>query len=117
MALKDLLANTLKKDPDFQRFQKQKRIEQISEQRDMSADERELQSFQEQRRKEQVKKQLEGFREMEKKNNMKSTILSGPNIFVSKKGDPQILKQRNMFSIKGSKGSNLFFKKAGGRNG
>ena len=102
MAFKDLLSRSMKKDEDFAKAQKELKINKILEERQKSANERELDSRIEKEREERIKKELDRRRKIDTKE------LWTSNIF---KNNKNIMKGKNIFANqKKKKDANLFFK-------
>ena len=101
MGIKELLSRSMKKDEDFSKAQKELKIKTILEQRQKSANERELESRVEKDRQRHINLELERRRKKDNEDMWNS------NIF---KNNKNIMKQKNIFVHEKQKHSNLFFK-------
>ena len=106
MCLREIIENVVEKKKQkkelFKSMQEQDRMQELIEERKMSANERELRRFMKESREENIKFQLGKMRKQrEKEINFGHNPLDTPNIM---KAEWQIMKEKNMF--KGN--SNMF---------
>lgn len=105
--IKEILEKLKKKRLAINDLSEQVRIQKMVEDRQKSANERELERFLSEEREKEIKLRLEQFRKQKKVESMENNILKGKNIF---KGHKSILKDKKLFSTKGG----MFFTHKGG---
>ena len=117
MGILDIFKKNTEKSARFKEMQLQAKLDKILEERGKTSNERELERFYEEERQKAIKKNLQEFRDHRHKEAMKTTVLSGGDIFKGQKeniasGPTTVLKNNNkLFSLKkGIKQRGMFFK-------
>tara|TARA_R100001530_G_C4206099_1_gene126076 strand:+ start:55 stop:402 length:348 start_codon:yes stop_codon:yes gene_type:complete len=115
MGLKDLFKKNLAKSERFKEMQMEARLQKMLEERQKSSNERELDRFYAEEREKSIKKNLEEFRKHRQEEAIKTTVLSGPNMFKGKgniaSGETTVLKNNNkLLAMKATKQKGMFFK-------
>lgn len=102
-AIKSLGKNKKERKERFRQIEEQFKIQKVLEERQKSANERELERFMKEKREEQIKERLDSFRK-ERESDMKfnHNPLNTPNITTHT--DWEVLKENNMFTG----GDNMF---------
>jgi len=115
MAFPAIFKKNLEKSMRFKQMQEDLRLQQTLEDRQKSANERELDRFYEEEREKSIKRNLEEFRAARKAEAMKTTVLAGDNQFKGKgnicSGKASILQNNNaLLTSKATKQKGMFFK-------
>lgn len=115
MALSELFKKNLVKSAKFKELQENMELEKKLQERQKTANERELERFYEEERQKMITRNLEEFRKMRQKEAMKTTVLNGPNMFKGKgniaSGEATVLKNNHkLLSMGMTKQKGMFFK-------
>ena len=116
MKILDIFKKNHEKSERFKEMQLQAKLQKMLEEREKSSNERELERFHEEEREKMIAQNLKEFRDHRQKESMKTTVLSGKNMFKGKgnimsgKGTMLTNNHKLLSLKKGIKQKGMFFK-------